>query len=208
MLYIVLYVYSAAYVWCILCVNCAVFVLCMLCVSQNPQYVHLTPYTTSFHNNKKTKRNTTPPLISKAPITRSCTWGLFGCSVDQVKARVLPDLIAEHAEIFMINGDMQSNLYTASRAMHSHILNLLQEGNSSSTAAVRTSVGKLANLQVAVQRRWSNMMTDAIRQQVVEMFLGLKWESHFPTVPMVFPADIPLEVGLFGGVCLPGWDCV
>lgn len=124
----------------------------------------------------------------------SCAWGLFGCSVDQVKARLLPDLIAEHAEIFMINGDMQSNLYTASRAMHSHILNLLQEGGNSSTAAVRTSVGKLANLQVAVQRRWSNMMTDAIRQQVVEMFLGLKWQSHFPTVPMVYPADVPLEV--------------
>lgn len=93
----------------------------------------------------------------------------------------------------MINGDMQSNLYTASRAMHSHILGLLQEGGGSA-AAVRTGVGKLANLQVAVQRRWSNMMTDAIRQQVVEMFLGLKWGQHFGSVVMVHPADLPLEV--------------
>ena len=113
--------------------------------------------------------------------------------MDEVKARLLPELVAEHAEMFMINGDMQSNLYTASRAMHSHILGLLQEGGGSA-AAVRTSVGKLANLQVAVQRRWSNMMTDAIRQQVVEMFLGLKWEQHFAAVALAHPADLPLEV--------------
>ena len=53
-------------------------------------------------------------------------WGLLGLSVDDVRMRLLPDVVAEQAEMFLINGDMQSNLYTSSRAMHSAILGLLQ----------------------------------------------------------------------------------
>ena len=53
-------------------------------------------------------------------------WGLFGLDPDEVRARLLPDVVAEQAEMFLINGDMQSNLYTSSRAMHSAILGLLQ----------------------------------------------------------------------------------
>ena len=46
--------------------------------------------------------------------------------MDDVRVRLLPDVVAEQAEMFLINGDMQSNLYTSSRAMHSAILGLLQ----------------------------------------------------------------------------------
>ena len=53
-------------------------------------------------------------------------WGLFGLDPDEVRTRLLPDVVAEQAEMFLINGDMQSNLYTSSRAMHSAILGLLQ----------------------------------------------------------------------------------
>ena len=53
-------------------------------------------------------------------------WGLLGLGVDDVRMRLLPDVVAEQAEMFLINGDMQSNLYTSSRAMHSAILGLLQ----------------------------------------------------------------------------------
>lgn len=53
-------------------------------------------------------------------------WGLLGLGVDDVRVRLLPDVVAEQAEMFLINGDMQSNLYTSSRAMHSAILGLLQ----------------------------------------------------------------------------------
>ena len=56
-------------------------------------------------------------------------WGLFGLDPDEVRARLLPDVVAEQAEMFLINGDMQSNLYTSSRAMHSAILGLLQVRN-------------------------------------------------------------------------------
>ena len=79
----------------------------------------------------------------------------------QVRARLRPDLVAQHAEIFLINGDMNSNLYTSSRAMHSAILGLLQaEGSNMSKAGV----GRLQNMTVSVQRRWNNVLSDATRQ--------------------------------------------
>ena len=58
--------------------------------------------------------------------TLQADWGLLGLGVDDVRVRLLPDVVAEQAEMFLINGDMQSNLYTSSRAMHSAILGLLQ----------------------------------------------------------------------------------
>ena len=79
----------------------------------------------------------------------------------QVRARLRPDLVAQHAEIFLINGDMNSNLYTSSRAMHSAILGLLQAEFSNMSKA---GVGRLQNMTVSVQRRWNNVLSDATRQ--------------------------------------------
>ena len=81
--------------------------------------------------------------------------------VGQVRARLRPDLVAQHAEVFLINGDMNSNLYTSSRAMHSAILGLLQPEGS---GLARAGVGRLQNLSVSVQRRWANVLSDATRQ--------------------------------------------
>ena len=53
-------------------------------------------------------------------------WGLLGSGVNEVRARMLPELVAGMAEIFLINGDLNSSLYTSSKAMHSAILGLLQ----------------------------------------------------------------------------------
>jgi len=91
----------------------------------------------------------------------------------QVRARLRPDLVVQHAEIFLINGDMNSNLYTSSRAMHSSILSLLQaEGSNMSKAGV----GRLQNMTVSVQRRWNNVLSDATRQ--VNIYLMCFQESQ------------------------------
>lgn len=55
-------------------------------------------------------------------------WGLLGLTVPEMRDRLRADLVAAHAEIFLINGDINSNLYTSSRAMHSAIIGLLQVG--------------------------------------------------------------------------------
>ena len=54
-------------------------------------------------------------------------------------------------------------------------------------------LSKLANLSITLQRRWSNVLTDAQRQHIVEMFLGLRPETYFPSVQLLYPADVPLE---------------
>ena len=88
------------------------------------------------------------------------------CCVGQVRARLRADLVAQHAECFLIAGDMNSNLYTASRAMHSAILGLLG-GQAGSVS--KAGVGRLQNLSVSVQRRWNNVLSDATRQTVVQL---------------------------------------
>ena len=95
----------------------------------------------------------------------------------QVRARLRPDLVTQHAEIFLINGDMNSNLYTSSRAMHSSILSLLQaEGSNMS----RAGVGRLQNMTVSVQRRWNNVLSDATRQvtYTILIYASLATVSH------------------------------
>ena len=53
-------------------------------------------------------------------------WGLFGHSVEDIRTLLPRDLVAAQAEMFLVSGDMNSNLYTSSRAMHSAIIGLLQ----------------------------------------------------------------------------------
>lgn len=117
-------------------------------------------------------------------------WGLLGLGVDDVRVRLLPDVVAEQAEMFLINGDMQSNLYTSSRAMHSAILGLLQNEASSMSKA---GIGKLQNLSLTVQRRWNNVLADGTRQLIIEMFLGLRLSQHFPSVKFPFVEATPLQ---------------
>ena len=74
-----------------------------------------------------------------------------------MRVRLLPDVVAEQAEMFLINGDMQSNLYTSSRAMHSAILGLLQVPPVThfSTLQTGTLIASCHSLLPDVQtRRW------------------------------------------------------
>ncbi|KAK9827235.1 hypothetical protein WJX81_000601 [Elliptochloris bilobata] len=142
------------------------------------------------HNTRATTWDQAAANGEPAPAKTQAKWGLFGLSVDEVRARLRSDLVAAHAEVFLINGDMNSALYTSSRAMHSAVLGLLQ-GDSGGMA--KSSVGRLQNLSVSVQRRWNNVLSDATRQVVVEMFLGLRLGAHFPSARIPYTDDLPLE---------------
>ena len=48
--------------------------------------------------------------------------------MEEIRALLPRDLVAAQAEMFLVSGDMNSNLYTSSRAMHSAIIGLLQVG--------------------------------------------------------------------------------
>lgn len=46
----------------------------------------------------------------------------------------------------------------------------------------KAGIGKLQNLSVMVQRRWNNVLSDSTRQLIIEMFLGLRLNQHFPSL--------------------------
>lgn len=54
-------------------------------------------------------------------------------------------------------------------------------------------LSKLANLSITLQRRWSNVLTDTQRQQIVEMFLGLRCQTFFPSAQLLYRYDLPRE---------------
>lgn len=119
--------------------------------------------------------------------------------IEKVREQLAKGPIADYVEMFKIHGDIHAFLYTGSPAMHSHILNLLLP-TSSRNAAV-TSVGKLQNLRVAVQRRWNNTVSDVSRQQSMELFLGKSLSKYCPELHSLYtdshtfeeldPQDLP-----------------
>ena len=55
-------------------------------------------------------------------------------------------------------------------------------------------LNKLSNLGITLQRRWSNMLTDAQRQHIVELFLGLRLANYLPSARPLYSATSLLEV--------------
>jgi hypothetical protein len=55
-------------------------------------------------------------------------------------------------------------------------------------------LSKLQNLSITLQRRWSNVLSDAQRQHIVELFLGLRLPTYLPSAQPLYSATLPLEV--------------
>lgn len=55
-------------------------------------------------------------------------------------------------------------------------------------------LSKLQNLSITLQRRWSNVLSDAQRQHIVELFLGLRLPKYLPSAQPMYSATPPLEV--------------
>ena len=71
-------------------------------------------------NGGSTSVSRSPPITANA-----CRRNHATVTRLQVRSRLLPDVVADHAGFFKVAGDMNAYLYTSSRAMHSDILNLL-----------------------------------------------------------------------------------
>lgn len=125
--------------------------------------------------------------------TAGGAYGLFGCSVSEVKKRLHPLVASEHATFFKVNGDMNAYLYTSSRAMHSEILNLLLPKTDGLASNAMGGIHKLNNLGITLQRRWSNVLSDAQRQQTVQLFLGLLIDRSLPSARALHPTPDLLQ---------------
>ena len=127
----------------------------------------------------------TNPSDSQTP------WRLLHSSVDAVRRETSPDALVAMCEIFLANGDLHSAVYTASRAIHTQIFHLL-DGSSSSRSKISSggqgsayaAASSLSNLSISAQRRFLNLTQDAHRQTQFEMFLGVKFGVHFPSLSL------------------------
>ena len=122
------------------------------------------------HNTKKTQWAHPGGPAPRGPVP---DWKFFSYSLKDVQTRLNPTVIHEYVAMFRRHGDVHSELYTGSPAMHSHILGIVKGEDLRTYGSASSSVGKLQNLKVAVQRRWNNTVSDAARQQAIERFLGL-----------------------------------
>ncbi len=55
-------------------------------------------------------------------------------------------------------------------------------------------LSKLQNLSITLQRRWSNVLSDAQRQHIVELFLGLRLATYLPSAEPLYTATPALDV--------------
>ena len=122
-----------------------------------------------------------PP--SSAPPPPLPEWGFYtnnlAYSIEKVKETLATGPLTDYVEMFKVHGDIHAFLYTGSPAMHSHVLNILLP-MSSRNAATAAGVGKLQNIKVAIVRRWNNTVSDAARQQSIELFLGRSFDKYCP----------------------------
>ena len=145
------------------------------------------------HNTKKTQWSHPSGPEPSGPVA---DWKFFSYSLKDVKTSLNPIVIHEHVAIFRKHGDVHSELYTGSPAMHSHILGIVKGDDQRTYGSASSSVGKLQNLKVAVQRRWNNTVSDAARQQAIECFVGLDMvDRHDADDPVYYARPSDTSVG-------------
>ncbi|KAL3691590.1 hypothetical protein R1sor_005241 [Riccia sorocarpa] len=118
-------------------------------------------------------------------------WQRFDLSVERFRDTTLPLPIAAMAELFLAAGDIHATLYTGSKAMHSHVINIFSEEVGKGKRSAVTNMG------ITLQRRFLNVVMDSSRQRQLEMFVGYRFYKYFPTLP-----GRPLQVYTRPQACL------
>lgn len=111
-------------------------------------------------------------------------WKRFDMTFEEFKSSTILSPISQLSEMFLFAGDIHATLYTGSKAMHSHILNIFHDdgGKFKQFAAAQ-------NMKITLQRRYNNVIVDSSRQKQLEMFLGMRLFKHLPSIQIH-----PLEV--------------
>jgi hypothetical protein len=155
----------------------------VLCISIKAAKTTKNDFTTATTASNSTAAAATTTAISADSI--SPPWSFFKYKLEDVRSKLYADSVVDYVTMFRKHGDIHSALYTGSPAMHSHVLGLVLAADARPYGASSSSVGKLQNLRVAVQRRWNNSVSDIARQQSMELFLGLNLNKYFPRVTSV-----------------------
>ncbi|XP_077213953.1 sacI homology domain-containing protein / WW domain-containing protein [Tasmannia lanceolata] len=106
-------------------------------------------------------------------------WKRFDMTFDEFKRSTILSAISQLADLFLRAGDIHATLYTGSKAMHSHILNIFSDD-----AGKFKQFSVAQNMKITLQRRYKNTLVDSSRQKQLEMFLGMRLFKHLPSVPI------------------------
>jgi hypothetical protein len=104
--------------------------------------------------------------------------------VDQFKRATFPAPISALGELFLLAGDIYATLYTGSKAMHSHVIQIFSDD-----ATKFKQFPTAQNMKITLQIRYQNVLVDSSRQKQLEMFLGMRLYKYLPSV-----SDKPLQV--------------
>jgi hypothetical protein len=99
------------------------------------------------HNTKKTQWEHPRGPAPQGPVP---DWKFFSYSLANVQTRLNPTVIHEYVAMFRRHGDVHSELYTGSPAMHSHILGIVKGEDLRTYGSASSSVGKLLNVKVGI----------------------------------------------------------
>ena len=109
------------------------------------------------------QRTVAKDLCDLKPDDLQVQWYAFGLRLPELTAALSDDVIAGLAELFVLNGDVCSLLYTSSIAMHSDKIRKY--------APAITKAGN--NTIIVLSRRLNNVARDSRRQLILEGMLGL-----------------------------------
>ncbi|WOL11732.1 putative phosphoinositide phosphatase SAC9 [Canna indica] len=110
------------------------------------------------------------------------SWKRFDMSFNRFKSSTMLAPVNQLAELFLLAGDIHATLYTGSKAMHSHILNIFNDDGGGKFSMFSTSTAQ--NVKISIQRKYKNALVDSSRQKQLEMFLGLRLFKHLPSIVM------------------------
>ncbi|CAN0916183.1 Probable phosphoinositide phosphatase SAC9 [Linum grandiflorum] len=106
-------------------------------------------------------------------------WKRFQMSFDEFKRSTILSPVSLLADLFLLAGDIHATLYTGSKAMHSQILSIFNEETSKFK-----QLSAAQNMKITLQRRYKNAVVDSSRQKQLEMFLGMRFFKHLPSIPI------------------------
>ncbi len=97
-------------------------------------------------------------------------------TIDEFRGCSMQAPITELEDLFLKAADVHAMLYTSSKATHSDIIQIFGEQVNIESKSISTN-------RLDDQHGCASVLLDSTRQKQQEMFLGLRYHQHFPSIP-------------------------
>lgn len=103
-------------------------------------------------------------------------WRRFDMTIDEFRGCSMQAPITELEDLFLKAADVHTMLYTSSKATHSDIIQIFGQQVNIESKSISTN-------RLDDQHGCASVLLDSTRQKQQEMFLGLRYHQHFPSIP-------------------------